>query len=61
MLRHFAIGLVLALLMALPATAQYFQKAKDAGKRGDFATALKKFRPLAQQGHVRAQNGLGYM
>ena len=30
-------------------------------ERGDLATALKEFRPLAEQGHAAAQSDLGFM
>ncbi len=30
-------------------------------KRGDYATALREWRPLAEQGHAKAQNNLGFM
>ena len=33
----------------------------DAYERGDYATALKEFRPLAEQGNTVAQNNLGLM
>jgi uncharacterized protein len=29
--------------------------------RGDYATALKLFRPLAEQGNADAQNNLGWL
>ncbi len=61
MLRRIAIGLVLALLVALPATAQDFEKGMQAHKRGDYATAFKNWRPLAAKGIVAAQFNLGLM
>ena len=36
-----------------------FQKGFDAHERGDYATALKEFAPLAEQGDARAQTHLG--
>ncbi len=30
-------------------------------RRGDYATALSEWRPLAEQGHAKAQNNLGLM
>ncbi len=33
----------------------------DAYKRGDYATALREFRPLAEQGDARTQHNLGQM
>jgi TPR repeat protein len=59
LIRRTAIGLVLALLVALPAIAQDFQKGMVAYKRGDYATALREFRPLAMKGDAVAQNNLG--
>ena len=59
LIRRTAIGLVLALLVALPATAQDFEKGLAAAKRGDHATALRELRPLAEKGDARAQEILG--
>ena len=36
-----------------------FQKGLDAYNRGDYATALKKWRPLAERGDASAQAALG--
>ena len=38
-----------------------FQAGRDAYKRGDYDTALKEWRPLAEQGDAVAQNNLGGM
>ena len=38
-----------------------FQKGLDASKNGDYATALKEWRPLAEQGDANAQSNLGWM
>ncbi len=38
-----------------------FQAAKEAYERGDYDTALKELRPLADQGDATAQNSLGNM
>ncbi len=48
----------LALMLATPVLAG-FQEGVDAYERGDYETALKKFLPLAEQGHGGAQNYLG--
>ena len=61
MLRRVAIGLLLALLVALPATAQDFQKGLAAHRLGDYATALMEWRPLAVKGDARAQYKLGFL
>jgi hypothetical protein len=52
---------MLTLLVALPATAQNFQRGLDAAKRGDYGTALLEWRPLAAKGHASAQYNLGFM
>jgi len=54
-------GLFAALLLALPAAGQDFDKGVAAHGRGDYAAALKEWRPLAEQGNARAQNNLGTM
>ena len=41
--------------------AQDLQKGLEAAKKGDYATALREFRPLAEQGNVYAQFNLGLM
>ena len=56
-----AIVLVLSFVcLAVPAWAD-FQAGKDAYDRGDYATALNEWRPLAEQGHADAQTNLGSM
>ena len=57
------IGLIAVLLMvaAAPAGAQNFRAGYNAYLRGDFATALKEWEPLAQQGYAQAQTNLGTM
>jgi len=56
--------LTLAVLLgsAGVSVSQDFQKGFDAWDRGDFATALREWTPLAEQGHALAQFylGLGY-
>lgn len=57
--------LVISLSLALGATtgawAQDFQKGARAYRSGNYATALNEWRPLAEQGDVRAQYILGFM
>jgi TPR repeat protein len=57
--------LMLALAITHPVEAQSFKPDVNAGIRataeGDYATALKHLRPLAKQGHVKAQFLLGLM
>ncbi len=51
---------VLLLTLAAPAWPG-FDEGMAAYKRGDYATALREWRPLAEQGHNGAQNNLGLM
>ena len=54
--------LVPALVMALAAPVRAdFDHGAAAAIKGDFATALAEFRPLAEAGHPKAQNNLGIM
>ena len=48
------------LFVAVPAWAG-FQAGKEAYYRGDYDTALKEWRPLAEQGFASAQNNLAKM
>ncbi len=50
----------LCLLLATPACAGY-DEGMEAHKRGDFAAALREWRPLAEQGNADAQYNLGFM
>ena len=52
---------LLALVLSAPSLAADLQVAREAYERGDFATALKEWRPLAEQGVAAAQVGLGKM
>lgn len=51
---------VVLVSLAVPANAG-FDEGQTAFDRGDFAAALKEWRPLAEQGDARAQNELGKM
>ena len=53
--------LLLTLLVGNPAFSADFQKGLDAAQKGDFATALKEWKPLAEQGNANAQSNLGFM
>ena len=44
-----------------PAKTEKFQKAGDAYNAGDYATALRELRPLADRGNADAQLNLGHM
>ena len=61
MLGKIAIGLVLALVLAIPAVAQDFYKGMFAARHGKYAAALKEWQPLAAKGHARAQYNIGFM
>ena len=61
MLKKLAIGLVLALLMALPASAQEYKRGQVAYYRGDFTTALREWQPLAERGYARSQYSVGVL
>ena len=55
---------IIAVVLAFNAgsiLAQDFQKGYAAYQSGDFVTALKEWRPLAEQGNADAQNNLGFM
>ena len=53
--------LLLALFVGNSASSADFQIGLDAHKSGDFATALREFRPLAEHGNAFAQTSLGMM
>ena len=64
-MRHPILTTLAALLLALglsgAANAGPFEDAQVASDRGDHATALRLWRPLADQGHAGAQFHLGAM
>ena len=61
-MNHISLTLATVLSLAFTqVTAQDFNKGLEAYKADDFATALKEFKPLAEQGNAEAQNNLGYM
>ena len=51
----------LFVLFAIPAVGADFRKGLDAYDKGDYAIALREFRPLAEQGDAPAQHNLGVM
>lgn len=61
MLRRTEIGLVLALLVAMPATAQDLEKGVGTNERGDYAAALWEWKSLAAKGNAKALFYLGLM
>ena len=62
-MRALRTAVVLVLALALPATvlAADFETGNDAYDRGDYASALREWRPLAKQGDAYAQFNLGVM
>ena len=55
------LALALPLSMAGGAVAGPFEDAQAAHGRRDYATALRLWRPLADQGNAEAQYALGFM
>jgi TPR repeat protein len=60
-LKHALAAIVLVLNFAIPVVAGPFEDAVAALGKGDYATALRLIRPLAEQGYPGAQNSLGIM
>jgi len=61
MLLRFPINVVLSIVcLAVPAWAD-FKAGKDAYNHGDYATALREWRPLAEQGDADAQYYIGVL
>ena len=58
-IKHFIAAALL--VVASQASWAGFDEGLAAAQRGDFATALKEWRPLAAQGDAKAQNNLGFM
>ena len=56
-----ALTMALTAMWSVPLSAQDFFKGDEAYQRGDFATALQEWRPLAEQGDAYAQYNLGAM
>ena len=48
-------------ILAVPLSAQDFDRGVAAYKRGDYVAAMKEWRPLAEQGNEIAQYALGVM
>jgi TPR repeat protein len=53
--------LLLTLLVGTPVFSADFQKGLTAAQNGDFATALREWEPLADQGYAYAQTSLGVL
>ncbi len=60
-MRHAIIAVLLLTALAGTAVAGPFEDAVSAYERGDYATALREFRVLAEQGNAEAQTRLGTM
>ncbi len=61
MLKRILAGVVLSLMLTGGAVAGPFDEGVAAYQRGDYATAMRLWRPLAEQGLADAQNILGVM
>ena len=61
MLRILTLAIALLVIPAVSASGQDFQKGVAAYRSGDYATALREWTPLAEQGHASAQGNLGVM
>lgn len=61
MLRRVIAGVAVAVMLASAAMAGPWEDGVDAYNRGDYATALRLWRPLAEQGDARAENNLGVL
>ena len=59
--RHILLALFLTATLPYSAAHADFEAGRDAYNRDDYATALREFRPLAEQGNARAQTNLGGM
>ena len=56
------VSLTLAVLLGVTGCqTTSFKRGLTAYKSGDYATALREWKPLARQGDANAQNKLGYM
>jgi uncharacterized protein len=61
LLRSLLLSLALVFSTGTVAVSQDFDKGWDAYENGDYATALKEWRPFAEQGDAFAQFNLGWM
>ena len=60
-LQSLVLAITLLLVSVSVATAQNFNKGLEAAQSGDYQTALREWRPLAEQGDKQAQALLGMM
>lgn len=61
MIKRIVVVIVLMLSLVASLTAGTLEDADTAYARGDYATALRLSRPLAEQGDATAQYNLGHM
>ena len=61
MLKRILAGVVFSLMLTGGAAAGPLEDGLAAHERGDYATALRLFRPLGEQGNASAQYNLGVM
>ncbi len=55
------VAVTLLVGFAVPASAGQFEDGMAAHNRGDYASALRLWRPLAERGNAGAQNNVGFM
>ena len=60
-MKRLIVTLCLALVSFSVGCSDDFQKGVEAYDKGDYETALKEWRPLAEQGNAKAQYNLGLM
>ena len=60
-IKHLIMIILSITLVVIPVYADDYQEGMDAFGRKDIKTALKKFKPLAEKGHLKAQTRLGWM
>ena len=60
-MKNLTIALAFLMTLSLPVSAQDFQKGLAAYEAGDYASALKEWKPLAEAGDAAVQLNLGYM
>jgi TPR repeat protein len=60
-LKHALAVIILVMSLAAPVAAGPWEDARAAYNSGDYATALRLWRPLADQGNAGAQANLGWM
>ena len=53
--------LLFTLILGVPSYSADFNKGLTAAQNGDFATALREWKPLAEEGNANAQFNLGLM